>query len=632
MMVMTAACLITMGAFAQTRYLNEVFASVKKTANVEYDSNMSVNLLYGNTLLPPSYTTPLYNAHLLCDIYEPNGDVVVKRPLIILAHTGSYLPAILNKQTTGNKDDSSIVEIANKFARMGYVVAAFNYRLGWNPATTIQEAATQQLIQATYKAMQDARNLVRYMRLNAATYKIDTSKIVMGGQGTGGYVAYGLATVSKRSDIESNNKFKRGDGNPMVSMDTLGDWLGLGGIAPYIFPGDPSVASNVHMMFNYGGAMGDTAWMKASSLPMVSLQTTRDPFAPYHTGNVIVPTTGTIVIPNASGAADVIPKANGKGINNKLNSLMYLDPISTRAKKVANGQNNLYGFETTYPIEGSSWEFWDKTIMQNTTSTSYRGIPLPANGREADSLSLLTNPYMSKARGKAYCDTIVKFVAPRIAVQLDLTGTSGLNAFDLITPANNVIMDVRDTMLPVALGWGKASVTGTSQITIYNIQIDSVNGNFSNPMISVPAIDTTGFLFTQKSLFQQFNTLPYGYAYPLKWRVTATNDYFGKNANADFNISIRRLPKVGINETDYSNFLTVYPNPATSDVRVGMDLTKSPITRISVLDITGREVSAFEGLNTHDQTISLNGMSAGLYFVNVTTANGANATKRLIVK
>ncbi len=632
--VILAVCLISIGSFAQTRFINEIFLTVKKTANVEYDSNMSVNLLYGNTQVPPSYATALYNAHLTCDIYEPGGiDVMTSRPLIILAHTGSYLPAILNKQPTGNKNDSNLVEIANKFARMGYVVATFNYRSGWNPATTNQEAATQQLLQATFRAMQDARNCVRFLRLNAATYKIDTSKIAMGGQGTGGYVAYGIATVSTRADIESNPKFKRGDGTPMVNMDTLGNWLGLGGIYPYIFSGDPAVSSNIHMVFNFGGAMGDTAWMKSNSLPMVSLQTTKDPFAPYKTGNVIVPITGLTVIPNASGAGDVIPKANAKGVNNKLNSLLYVDPISTRGLKVSGGQNNVFGFETSFPIEGAPWEFWDRTLLQATSFVYYRGLPLPANGREADSLAMLTNPYMSVTRGKAYCDTIAKFVAPRIAVQLGLTGIVGLNPFDLLTPANAISLDVRDTLLPLALGWQKASVTGAQPLsTIYNVLIDMASGNFSAPLVSVPVIDTTGLMFTQKDLFGQFSAVPYNTPIPLKWRVVVQNDYFGKNSNTDFTITIKRQPRVGINETDYSNFLTVYPNPATSEVRVGMDLTKSPISRISVLDVTGREVSTFESLNTHDQTISLNGLSSGLYFVNVKTANGASATKRLIVQ
>ncbi|MFN5884743.1 MAG: hypothetical protein ACK445_05345, partial [Bacteroidota bacterium] len=194
----------------------------------------------------------------------------------------------------------------------------------WNPATTIQEVAAEQLIKATYRAIQDVRNCVRFMRTNATTYRIDTSKIIVGGQGTGGYVALGLGTVNKRSEIESNPKFLRGsDGTPMVSVDTLGDWNGLGGVPFFNYSGDPAVSGNVHMVFNFGGAIGDSAWLESNSLPVVSLHCVKDPFAPYKTGNVVVPTTGLVVIPNASGAGDVIPAANAKGVNNKINSRTY---------------------------------------------------------------------------------------------------------------------------------------------------------------------------------------------------------------------------------------------------------------------------------------------------------------------
>ena len=149
---------------------------------------------------------------------------------------------------------------------------------------------------------------------------LDGSKIVVGGQGTGGYVALGLAAVDKRSEIEAKVKFQRGDFTPMVSVDTLGDWNGLGGWGYLNYSGDSAVSGNAHMVFNYGGAMGDSSWMDASTLPIIGMHCPTDFFAPYRTGNVIVPTTGVTVINSASGAGAVVPFANSLGINDKINA------------------------------------------------------------------------------------------------------------------------------------------------------------------------------------------------------------------------------------------------------------------------------------------------------------------------
>ena len=51
---------------------------------------------------------------------------------------------------------------------MGYVVASIDYRLGWNPLAATQSERTNQLINAAYRGVQDARTAVRYFRMNAA--------------------------------------------------------------------------------------------------------------------------------------------------------------------------------------------------------------------------------------------------------------------------------------------------------------------------------------------------------------------------------------------------------------------------------------------------------------------------------
>jgi hypothetical protein len=407
-------------SFAQDRYVDDVFSNVTKTTNILYDSNRSVNI--GYPLIPGG---PIITANLRCDIYAPSGDTILKRPVVIVAHTGSFLPAIVNRQATGNKDDSSIVEICNRFAKKGYVAVALNYRLGWNAASSVQAEATEGLLKATYRGIQDVRNCIRFLRSNATMYGIDTSMIVVGGQGTGGYIALAFGTVDKRAEIESNTKFLRGDFTPMVNMDTLSDWNGLGGLPYFNYEGDAAVSGNAHMIFNYGGSMGDSAWLEANSLPVVSLHVKSDPFAPYGTGDVKVPN-GPTVIPSASGAGAFMVLANGFGVNAKINAAVYSDAYTARAMQASGNVKNLFPLETAVLPDGAPWEWWDRPTIQAATSGTFYVYPIPASGSVADSLSFMVNPLMSPAKGRAYIDTIVNYVAPRIAVQFDLVDFTGI--------------------------------------------------------------------------------------------------------------------------------------------------------------------------------------------------------------
>jgi len=103
--------LLSFSSMAQ-RYITDQFSVVTEYKNVVYDSNMAVNII------PPN-NPPVVKQGLLCDVYEPEGDNLDKRPLVIIMHTGSFLPPIINKQVTGNKEDSAVVEMCRRFDRKG---------------------------------------------------------------------------------------------------------------------------------------------------------------------------------------------------------------------------------------------------------------------------------------------------------------------------------------------------------------------------------------------------------------------------------------------------------------------------------------------------------------------------------
>ncbi len=183
-------------SFSQTRYLDDIFTSVTVTSDVQYAENISIlpMLTGGQPALMP----------ILCDIYQPTGDNVTNRPVVILAHTGSFLPPVINGQPTGGKTDSSVVQQCMRWARKGYVAVAMSYRLGWNPTSTDQDTRTSTLLQAAYRGIQDAKAMVRFLRktedVDGNPYGIDPNKIALGGQGTGGYISLGYATLDTVGD------------------------------------------------------------------------------------------------------------------------------------------------------------------------------------------------------------------------------------------------------------------------------------------------------------------------------------------------------------------------------------------------------------------------------------------------
>ena len=82
LLLLTAA----IGLNAQERYLDEIFDEVQVTEDVEYASNITViTALQG---LPPMQMTQFM------DVYEPVGDTLTSRPLILLFHTGNFLPQL----------------------------------------------------------------------------------------------------------------------------------------------------------------------------------------------------------------------------------------------------------------------------------------------------------------------------------------------------------------------------------------------------------------------------------------------------------------------------------------------------------------------------------------------------------
>jgi len=404
------------------RFLTEVFPNVTVTTNVQYGSNISI--------FPPP--TPA-SIPLVMDLYEPTGDVSTSRPLIIFMHTGSLLPKYINGTPTGSRNDSATVEFCKSFARRGYVVANMDYRLGWNPAGSNVDIRRGTLLNAIYRGLQDAKACVRWFRADAAasnTFKVDTSNIILGGHGTGGYIAVNYISLDKVSEINLP-KFLSGVTDPTygfvagqsyVNQAVLGDFDGYGGIPQLNNPNNsPGYSNEVDFAFNLGGALGDSTWLEPGDAPTVAMHVIGDPFAPYSQGIVFVPGNPPQSVVDVIGSQKIVQFANQYGNNDCFKNLGFQDPYTLAANNYNGGLDGLFPFATIPPVQAGPWDWYDSTVV--VTEAAAFG----QNGQTIWNNALLTNPDMSKTKALAYIDTVMGYLNPRIVYCLNLpTGVSEL--------------------------------------------------------------------------------------------------------------------------------------------------------------------------------------------------------------
>lgn len=297
------------------RYLDPMF-EVGESSRITYGQNVDVFLSAVNMLE--------------ADVYEPvDDDTPGLRPLVVVFPTGNFLVQYLNQGPYGSLKDSSAVEIINRVVSRGYVGMVAEYRTGWLPASTVQDIRTSTLLQAAYRGAQDAHTLARYLRKTVVEegnpMRIDTNRVVFWGIGTGGYVTMAHAFLDNIQEVLDDERFYDVTDQPYVSLAVNADPQGLlpaafSTGAPSNIPNHVGYTSTVAMAINGNGALGDLDWMTGAEGEPITLgyHSPSDPFAPFSTGPVTVPTTGDLVIGGVSGTAHIVEKANRLGLNDAI--------------------------------------------------------------------------------------------------------------------------------------------------------------------------------------------------------------------------------------------------------------------------------------------------------------------------
>ncbi len=230
-------------AFSQ-RYLTPQFDSVVVAADIQYGFN---------------YNYKGDSTNLYLDVYSPYGDTAALRPMIVLAHGGSFVQ--------GNRKSADMITICKALAKRGYVVASIQYRLGVSLSSG--NTLEKEFQQAVWRGAQDGRAAIRFLRKHIAmgnAWKLDDAHFYSGGVSAGGVLALQAECLDLPTEVGA------------LGLDTVA----LGGIEGN--SGNPGYNWRVKGIVSLCGAMGNVSWINNNkNISICNMHGDLDRTVPYKT-------------------------------------------------------------------------------------------------------------------------------------------------------------------------------------------------------------------------------------------------------------------------------------------------------------------------------------------------------------
>ena len=227
------------------RYATQLFDEVSVTSDLVYGSNTNIFNI---------------NEDLKMDVYEALGDTMTGRALILFAHGGSFL--------FGDKADPPMVLIGSDFAKMGYVTASINYRLGMTQNPIIDLPDSVDAFAAIVRAVHDLKAAIRWFKKDVFEgtnqFNIDPNQIFLAGFSAGGFMVLHQAYMDEESEW------------PTFPASVVGVDGGIEGLS-----GNPGYDTDFIAGLSLAGAIGDTSWIQPGDEPMMSTHGTDDDVVPY---------------------------------------------------------------------------------------------------------------------------------------------------------------------------------------------------------------------------------------------------------------------------------------------------------------------------------------------------------------
>lgn len=227
------------------RYKNDVFTQIKMTT-VTY---------------APSVTVLGGAVNLQMDVYEPDSDNIAVRPVVILAHGGSFLFG----------DRTMMASYCQLLAKKGYVAASIDYRLF--PFFPLGFPDSLEIFDTAVKAVGDMRAAVRYFREDASTgnqFRADTAHIFIGGYSAGAVAALHCAYLDESDDI------------PAFLQTIINNNGGLDGVSGTA--SNKTYSASNKAVVNMSGGLYRSAWVDPTEVPLVSIHGTADETVPFVSG------------------------------------------------------------------------------------------------------------------------------------------------------------------------------------------------------------------------------------------------------------------------------------------------------------------------------------------------------------
>ncbi len=228
-----------------TRYKDDVFQTVKKST-----------VMYAPTL---GHLGDIQNLQM--DVYEPVGDLIAARPVVILAHGGSFAFG----------DRTMMERWCRLLAKKGYVAATISYRL--YPWFALGFPDSLGIFDTAVKAVGDMRAAVRYFRQDAATtnlLKVDAAHIFIGGFSAGAVTALHCSYLDANDDM------------PTFLQTIIANNGGLEGVSGTAL--NKTFSSSTEAIVNMSGGLYRSFWIDPTEVPIVSIHGTADGTVPYVSG------------------------------------------------------------------------------------------------------------------------------------------------------------------------------------------------------------------------------------------------------------------------------------------------------------------------------------------------------------
>lgn len=229
---MLLAGLMIVHAVHAQRFNNEMFSDIDSVVNLEYGQALNIKDQMESLKL---------------DLFMPKGDTMRKRPVVVFVHGGGF--------QNGHRKIPLGQRFCLGFAQKGYVAVSISYRLGIDGDKTDKAYA-----EAMYRAQQDGRTAIRFLKSNANTWNIDTAQIFITGTSAGAMTSLAIAYMDEYEvpGTVDTQRWGTVEGSQHLQH-----------------------SSKVHAVMNLWGAMIDYKWINQGDAPLYNTSGTVDKTVPY---------------------------------------------------------------------------------------------------------------------------------------------------------------------------------------------------------------------------------------------------------------------------------------------------------------------------------------------------------------